>query len=34
MINMLENLSRGKEILNRHTEINPNYVPRLLEEKR
>ena len=31
---MLENLSRGKEILNRHTEINPNYVPRLFKEKR
>ena len=34
MINLLENLFRGKEILNRLTEINLNYVLGLIEEKR
>jgi hypothetical protein len=34
MINLLENLFRGKEILNRLTEISLNYVLGLLEEKR
>jgi hypothetical protein len=34
MINLLEDLSRGKEILNCHTEISFDYIPRLLEENR
>jgi hypothetical protein len=34
MIDLLEDPSRGKEILNCHTEINSNNILRLFEEKR